>query len=260
MEEWVGGAVFAPDMIGCGLENGSSPWDPDAKGMSFPLGWVKALETLIHSEMTYPELGGGIVAPKSCVVVAQGGMTPVGVLLAARNPSSPGSSEGGVSHLILTSPQTWKDMVVPVPDTELARNYDFLRSPVLGKLAFSLLESRWAVRFFSNAFLFSDSCDEVWVDCCTRPEAIRQEARQPIMAFNAGFLNHRSYEMELRTLGQPTLVLSGLGDKRVEGRGEYKQSMISCELLTLPGTNVLPQESPEALCDAIWSFLDGKVK
>uniref|UniRef100_A0A7S4IK79 AB hydrolase-1 domain-containing protein n=1 Tax=Odontella aurita TaxID=265563 RepID=A0A7S4IK79_9STRA len=265
LEEWVGGEAYAPDMIGCGLENGSFPWNPDTKGMSFPLGWVNALEKLIQTEVASPDSGNGWTrqgflswpkAPRSCVVVAQGGMTPVAVLLAARNPCSTGNVQVvGVSHLVLTSPQTWEDMVVPVPQFELANNYDFLRSQVLGKLAFSLLESRWAVRFFSDLFLFSGKCDEDWVDLTTRSEATQPEARQPIMAFNAGLLNHRSYEEELRTLEQPTLVMSGLGDKRVEDRLQYREEMRSCGLESIRGTNVMPWESPTELCAAISAFL-----
>lgn len=267
LEEWVGAEVFAPDLIGCGLENGSCPpWIPDVKGMSFPLGWVNALEKLIHTEVANPEprvggLLGGLFprsnTPRSCVVVAQGGMTPVGVLLASRNPTAMANDGGGgVSHLVLTSSQTWEDMVVPVPEPEMARNYDFLKSPVLGKMAFYFLESRWAVRFFSNAFLFLETCDEEWVDRCTRTDAIRPEARAPIMAFNSGFLNHRSYEEELRTLEQPTLVLSGTGDKRVENRVKYGELMHRCELRSIPGTNVLPWESPGYVCAAIQTFLE----
>jgi len=62
-------AIYAPDLIGCGLAHGADAWDPESKGMFFPLSWVEGLETLINS----------VVMPdkdyeKGCVVLVQGGL------------------------------------------------------------------------------------------------------------------------------------------------------------------------------------------
>ena len=274
MEQWNGGAIYAPNLIGCGLEDGNDAWDPDTRGLSVPLGWVKAVEALIQERVLAPPPtsrsmdtrngkdadGGGILnkllmgksskinsKPSSCTVVVQGGSAPIGVLLASRNPSL-------ISHLVLTSPPTWEDMTTATPEEELAKNYNFYRSN-WGKLAFGVLESRWAVRLFSNLFLFLEECDDLWVDLSTSEEATTVEARPPVAIFNSGFLQHRSYEEELcQIIMQPTLVISGSGDKRAEKRIEYGSEMKRCTLKALRGTNVLPWEAPNLVCDAIQSF------
>ena len=267
MEEWQGGAFYAPNLIGCGLEDGNDALDPDQRGLSVPLGWVKAVEALIQEKALAPptrkDTGndsdkGGILGrfrtkasngmpPASCTVVVQGGSAPIGVLLASRNPTV-------VSKLVLTSPPTWNDMTRATPEEQLAKNYNFYCS-FWGKLAFAALESRWAVRLFSNLFLFLEECDERWVDLSTSREATTIEARPPVAIFNSGFLQHRSYEEELRELiKQPTLIISGSGDKRVEKRVEYGSEMKLCTLATLRGTNVLPWEAPTKVCEAIQTF------
>ena len=247
MEGWNGGAMFAPNLIGCGLEDGNDAWDPDTRGLSVPLGWVKAVEALIQEKALAPSPTPRSVGPASCTVVVQGGSAPIGVLVASRNPSV-------ISHLVLTSPPTLEDMTTATPEEELAKNYNFYRS-FWGKLAFGVLESRWAVRLFSNLFLFLEECDELWVDLSTSKEATTVEARPPVAIFNSGFLQHRSYEEELcQIIEQPTLIISGSGDKRAEKRIEYGSKMKRCSLKTLRGTNVLPWEAPDTVCDAIQSF------
>lgn len=141
-------------------------------------------------------------------------------------------------------------MTTSVPQAELERNYNFLRSPVLGKLAFSVSESRKAVEFFSNLFLFSEPCDEEWLEKGEKESCV--EARPPVMAFNAGLCNHRSFEEELLALEQPTLVVGGEADKRQ--RQEYTEKMKDCILVNIPGQNVLPWESPELVAEAIKNF------
>ena len=118
------------------------------------------------------------------MVISQGGLAPVGIMLAKRNPMQ-------VETLMLTSPPTYKDITTAVPEAELQRNYNFLCSPVLGGLAFALLESRGLIQFFSNAFLFQGKCDEEWLDETQRELCV--EARTPVQAFNAGLLQHRSF-------------------------------------------------------------------
>jgi pimeloyl-ACP methyl ester carboxylesterase len=70
LDEWNGGEVFVPDLIGCG---DSEPWRPGDEGMFVPLDWVRALEELWTKEIR-----------RQCVVVVQGGLGPVGVQMAAR--------------------------------------------------------------------------------------------------------------------------------------------------------------------------------
>jgi len=145
-------------------------------------------------------------------------------------------------------------MTTATPEEQLAKNYNFYRS-FWGKLAFAALESRWAVRLFSNLFLFLEECDERWVDLSTSREATTVEARPPVAIFNSGFLQHRSYEDELReVIEQPVLIISGSGDKRAEKRVEYGSEMKLGTLATLRGTNVLPWEAPAKVCEAIQTF------
>lgn len=249
-------AIYAPDLIGCGLEHGADPWFPDEKGMFFPLSWVEGIETLIqtmvlskqnNSKSTFgnflQKIPGGVSGRNGgCTVVAQGGLAPVGVMLAARNPLA-------VSRLMLTSPPIYQDMVTAVPEQELEKNYNFLKSPIFGSLAFGILENRGIIRFFSDLFLFADVCDEEWLDQ-TNLEA-RKLSRPPVQAFNAGLLQHRSFEEELTSLEQKTVILSGKNDKRERDRAPYAVEMKRCTLKTVGGCNVMPWENPKAVIEAI---------
>ena len=185
-----------------------------------------------------------LLGKKKVTVVTQGGLAPVGVMLAARNPDT-------VSNLVMTSPPTWKEMTTAVPEAELESNYNFLKSP-LGGIAFNALESEWAIRFFSNLFLFNGKADEKWMDLCLQ-ECAYQEARPPIQAFNAGLMQHRSYLEELSTLPQSVTVVQGKGDvNRIPLRKEYESEMKDCRLVTLPeGLNVLPWECPKLFVETI---------
>ena len=183
---------------------------------------------------------------KKWTVMSQGGLAPVAVLMAARNPDI-------VDKLIMTSPPTWKDMTTSVHEKELSRNYNFLRNPFWGRLAFQLLESRGAIEFFSNQFLFSEKCDPEWLD---RAESeLGLESRPPVIAFNAGFCQHHSLGGELQDIRQSTLILAGNGDKRP--RLEYTKRMQDCRLEILPvGLNVLPWEAPTETVRSVKAFLD----
>lgn len=245
LEAWTGSAVYAPNLIGCGVSEGGDAWDPDKRGLSVPLAWVQGCEALMTeaSSQRRPNslsLDDDRNEEPSWTVFVQGGLAPVGTMIAARNPDS-------VKRLILASPPTWEDMTTPVPESELTRNYNFLRSPVLGNLAFTLLESRALIEFFSNQFLFAEPCDNTWLDYAEKE--LGRESRPPVMVFNSGFCSHRSFEEELRTLRQSTLVISGQDDKRQ--RQKYAQFMKNCKLQVLPGQNVLPWESPREVVNAV---------
>lgn len=255
MTEWKEGpAIYAPNLIGCGVSEGGDAWNPDERALSFPLGWAQGCEALMNSiSFTLspsPLSAFNLFANtnkqkgKKWTVMSQGGLAPVAVLMAARNPDT-------IENLILASPPTWNDITTAVPEKELSRNYNFLRNPVWGRLAFQLLESRGAIEFFSNQFLFEQPCDTTWLD--QAEQELGLPARPPVMSFNAGFCQHRSFEEELRALPQSTLILAGEGDKRP--RGEYASNMKDCRLQLLPGLNVLPWESPDETVQALKGFV-----
>lgn len=233
MEAWTYSDVFCPDLIGCGQLG--DEWNPGVKGMAFPLEWARQCETLIEDFLN----------SQPCVVMVQGGLAPVGILLGQRNAST-------VKKLILCSPPTWSDLTTPLSQSLLKRNYDFLRSEY-GAAAFSLLERRWAIKFFSDLFLFADKADSIWIDRAINDCSIAN--RSAVAVFNAGLLQHRSYEEDLKELLQPTLILAGETDKRQFDRNPFKRNMLDCSLGTLPGCNVLPWESVDSLIYTIQPFL-----
>lgn len=249
LDEWSGGPVYAPDLLGCG----STVWDPKQRDLSFPDSWVQACEALLLSSKSSPFplwSDNSFNRSQKWSVVTQGGLAPVGVRMAHRNPSR-------ISHLILTSPPTWTEMTTAIPTKELQRNYQFLQSPVLGSAAFAVLETRSAVKFFSNLFLFAETCDSQWLDQVQ--VGIGVDQRPPVMAFNAGFCQQESYESELMELRQPTLILQGQDDT-ARNRADYVQKMKNSQLQTVSGKNVLPWENPRTAGEAIREFLSQKSK
>ena len=152
------GDVYAVDLIGCGTIGGDI-WDPDVHGMFFPLTWVQQCEILLQKVIRHP-----------CAVVCQGAVAPVGVLLTWRdcqmqctpeNTSATRSNQSFISHLILSSPPTYKAMIEPLSMSTLHRNYQFYHS-FLGGLAFDALENRLAIQLYSNLFLFDNPADETF--------------------------------------------------------------------------------------------------
>ena len=69
LDEWNGGEVYVPDLIGCG---DSEEWDPSEQGLFVPLDWVRQLETLWVAEIRRP-----------MVVMSQGGLAPLAIQLAS---------------------------------------------------------------------------------------------------------------------------------------------------------------------------------
>lgn len=88
-------------------------------------------------------------------IYSRGALAPIGILLADRNPNL-------IRRLVLASPSSWTDLG-GVAEDKLKRSYNFYRS-IFGRLFFQVLESRRAVEFFSNLFLFSNECDQTWLD------------------------------------------------------------------------------------------------
>ena len=263
-------AMYAVDLIGCGLEHNSDKWDPQEEGLFFPLSWVEGVETLIQnivlpeyydaskskSEPIWKNILGknnndtssSNQSRNGCTVVVQGGLASVGIMLASRN-----NPTSVVSKLILTSPPKYDDMITPVPQKELETNYNFLSSPLWGNLAFSVLESRPIIRLFSDLFLFSDKCDEMWLDY-TMNGASFKESRTPVISFNAGLLSHRSFEDEMVSLDQEVLIVCGKDDKRTSDRMMYCTEMKDCRIEVLDGCNVVPWENERDFVKLIKEF------
>ena len=235
-DEWEGGEVYAPDLIGCGGSDG-----PKGRALSAMEDWSAGCEELWRQHM----------GQRPCVVVAQGGLAPLGVRLAHWC-----GQEMAVAGLVLTSPPAWADMTTAIPASELKLNVAALSSPP-GSAAVGLLENHGAIKFFSDLFLFEETCDEAWLEaaCADCGPAVRP----PVIQFNAGVLQARSYEVPLRDMDTPTLVLSGRSDKREADRHAYGAEMRACELATLPGCNVVPWENPKETADAIAGFIERRV-
>jgi pimeloyl-ACP methyl ester carboxylesterase len=237
IEAWKGGALYAPDLIGCGE---SAEWDPSVKGLFIPLDWTRQLEELWRCEIKRP-----------CVVVGQGGLAPIAVSLAARATDNWDGARA-VERIVLASPPTWEEISEGSDSGEVARNFKKFSSP-LGTLAYKLLRTRLFVEFFSNLFLFADRADERWLRRCEEG-ATPLAARWPVFAFNSGLVGLAPLGHELRALSQPLLVLSGNGDKRAAARLAYGRQVPDCVLRSIRGCNVLPYESPRETCDAIHAF------
>jgi len=229
LEQDVGGReVFAPDFVGCG---DSATWEPSQRGLFIPLDWCRQVEALWRLEIQRP-----------CVVVAQGGLAPVGVKLATRQ-SDAWDGPRAVERLVLASPPAWREISQGYDSQSVAQNYDVLSSP-LGLLAYNFLRRRAFVEFFSNLFLFCDKADPEWIELCCEAAA-RPSAQHPVFAFNAGVVGALGLYDELVELQTPTLILEGAGDKRSAERRGYVECMPDCAARTLEASlNVLPWEAP----------------
>ena len=232
--------VFVPDFVGCGL---SDPWDPDERGMSLPGAYARQVEALWRERIGKP-----------CVVATQGGIAPVGVLLASRS-SDDWDGARAVAGLALVSPPTWRDIAGGLDRREVAKNYEQLTSR-LGRWGFDVLRREAFVRFFSDLFLFAGACDDAWVANCLEDDA-RPKSEQPVLAFNAGIVNARPLYDELATcVDQPVRVVEGAGDKRARDRGGYEDAIVDCDRVTIPSAcNVVGWENPEATAAAVSSLV-----
>lgn len=246
-DEYEGGEVFVPDLIGCGQ---SDAWDPAERGLFVPLDWVRSLEALWREHIRRP-----------MVVMSQGGLAPVAVRLAARETDN---WRGGlaVRGLILASPPEWKSMAEGYGEEEVAKNFRQL-STVLGgagplpTFAYRTLCARGFVQFFSDLFLFSDKADEAFLEACA--STARPERRWPVLAFNAGMVATNGLDVELRALEQPTVVLYGTqgGKPNAESQAEYEGLMRDCRVQPIPqACNVLPWEATSASVAAVASLVE----
>jgi len=248
LEEWVGAEVVVPDLIGCGE---SEPWEPSERGLFVPLDWARALEELWRREIRRP-----------CVVLAQGGLAPLAVMLAARE-SDDWRGHQAIAAIVLASPPEWSTLANGLDDGEVVRNFELLSASIgspspLGTLCYRTLCARPFVRFFSAAFLFADTANtefDRFLEACLAQA--RPERRWPVIAFNAGLVGLRGLEAELTSLPQPTLVLAGEsgGKPKADDGRDFAERMRECTVRQLPGRNVLPWESASATCAALGDFV-----
>ena len=191
---------------------------------------------------------------KPCCVVAQGGLAPVGVYLASRS-SDRWDGARAVAGLALSAPPPFADLAEGLDSAEVARNLEFLQSS-LGRQLVKLLRSSFFVRFFSDLFLFADSCDAAWISNCLVDDE-RPKSIEPVLTFNAGVVGARGLFDELKTqVPQPVLVIEGAADKRSEKRGGYAETVPDLERVAIDGScNVPPWERPGLVADAIGALV-----
>ena len=239
------GEIIAPDLIGCGLENGGDPWDPAKRNLQVPMGWVQGIERLMQNK--------GFNQMHRCVVVAQNGVAPIGIKLATRN-------EGSVSHLVLVSPPCWERLTTEFTTEEERQRRHMDNIGPAADFFFNYLESKVGYRLKMREF-FKSSPEERYINIATAKERTTKEARNPIIAMNSGDLFHRSFEEDLRRLRQPTLIIAGSSDKVVKdkrpgfGLAPYSTKMANEKTVIIDGKVMLPWESPDALMDELRTFL-----
>ena len=282
------GILYTVNLLGCGVTTErNAPWNmtrqtqqyslPEISELpvSLPLmSWVEQCEAMLQQVILQKDpsssihilpnagsrwnlvknaLNQGFISESidkvTVTIIAQGGLAPVAALLAARNPDI-------VQGMILTSPPAFDDLTKSVPESELRFNYKALCQPLVEKLAFSVLESQWAIQFFSNIFLFSRPCDSEWINRTMNESG--PSVRRAVQLFNAGYCSYRSYEEELKDkIYQPTLILRGTGDNR--DCDAYANAIPNCSFQKINGKNVLPWESSSECCTAIKAFLDATI-
>jgi len=239
--------LYAVDLIGCGLKLGADGWDPQARGLFFPKSWADGIRTLWKAEIQRP-----------CVLVVQGAVTPVGIALAVNDDVTvDGATFDGsyaIDSLVFASPPIYDDLSSAIPEAELSFNYNVWSNPIVSSVVFGVFEQRSIIRFFSNMFLFEEKCDEEWLDYAMEEATCNTLTREPVKAFNAGLLNHVSYETELQTIIQTVICLCGTGDRRTEKRKRYETEMRNCRIQTIRGGNVLPWENPTETLEIIKSL------
>jgi len=239
------GEIIAPDLIGCGLENGGDPWDPAKRHLQVPLGWAQGIERLMQNK--------GFNQMHRCVVVAQNGVAPIGIKLATRN-------EAAVSHLVLLSPPCWERLTTEYTTEEERQTRHNDNIGPAAEFYFNYLESRVGYRLKIREF-FKSSPEERYINIATAKERTTKEARNPIIAMNSGDLFHRSFEEDLRRLSQPTLIITGSADKIVKdkrpgfGLAPYSTKMTNEKTVVIDGKVMLPWESPDDLMTELRTFL-----
>jgi pimeloyl-ACP methyl ester carboxylesterase len=184
---------------------------------------------------------------RKCHLVVQGGLAPLGIVLAQRYPDR-------VQSLTLCSPP---DPLEGASPQEIDSNLKQLASPLGNAAIGALLENPVAIRLFSNLFLFGTlPCDAEWVRQANA-EA-HPLVRPAVQYFNAGGCCQVSADGA--KLDVPVLILQGSEDPRTERRsstyGAISSSASAVQFATLPNAqNVLPWEAPKETAAAIQEFI-----
>jgi pimeloyl-ACP methyl ester carboxylesterase len=211
-------------------------------------------------------------------VISHGGLAPIALQLATLRPHA-------IANIVLASPPTLQQLQQRLSVTEAMRNWDQLRK--LPDVCFTmLLESKWAIRFFSNLFLFDRKCDNVWRH--NAQAECDRSVRAPVRYFNAGLCEVPGVLVGWNTTTTTTiadatvtsstppprpriLVVRGDGDRRIDGddfgavttntktaatTATTSTPRQQVTIVVVPNANkVVPWEAPGAFLAAVQSFL-----
>jgi pimeloyl-ACP methyl ester carboxylesterase len=125
---------------------------------------------------------------------------------------------------------------------------------------YNYLESKVGYRLKMREF-FKNPPEDRYINIATAKERTTKEARNPIIATNAGDLFHRSFEEDLKRLHQPTLIIAGSADKVVKdkrpgfGLAPYSTKMSDEKTVIVDGKVMLPWESPDEVMKELRTFL-----
>mmetsp|Transcript_48390 Transcript_48390/g.97365 ORF Transcript_48390/g.97365 Transcript_48390/m.97365 type:complete len:361 (-) Transcript_48390:326-1408(-) len=245
--EWTesgGGPVVVPDLLGCGRRDRWTSAENDDLAV-LPL-WTEQCAALIQHEFANKGM--------PVTVLAQGGLAPVGIRLAAKNINA-------IVALVLTTPPSWEALCMPLKANEVAKNLSRLQA--LPKFVFGLLSSRQAIRFFSALFLFAKAGNEnavvdgTWLnEACN--DAADDTTRFAIWHFNAGTCEIPDYSNDLMNIRVPTLVVTGeeTSDDPAGRVLSFERNMQRARGAVVPETkNVIPWQNPLELRSATDDFL-----
>lgn len=236
--------MYAINLVGCGQSRQNEIVDNayflqlDAKGES---PWLLQCEYFLEKVMNSND--------GDSMIVSQGGLAPIAIQLAARNSKA-------ISSVILASPPTPQQLQDVLDPTEAQTNWRKLRN--LPSVAFSLLETATAIRFFSNLFLFQSACDDTWLQNALHE--CDRSVRPAVCYFNAGMCEVPSLKAIMDDMSSmKMLVLRGDGDRR---RDTFRSDMTpDCKLSMVDNaTNVIPWEAPNAFVDLLESFSSQKAR
>ena len=165
-------------------------WNPGAEvparaDQSTTLAYVEAIETLIHDKVIPSSTSASLAQTSTCVLVSQGGMAPVAIELAKRNPQI-------ISHLILITPPTWKEITQPLPLEHRFKKYKAYTSPV-SYTFYDALETPLGFKAYMRRY-FKRRLDDQFVSFATERGRVTKEARGTIASFNSGALFDKSYD------------------------------------------------------------------
>jgi pimeloyl-ACP methyl ester carboxylesterase len=233
--------LIHPDLLGCGR---SAMPDRPLR----PQDWAQPLARLLDQ-------GGG----RPVWLLAQGASLPVALELQALRPEA-------VRGLVLFGPPSWKVMTAQADERLSAALWrGFFHTP-LGNLFYRYARTERFLHSFSRKELFARELpvDHEWLTMLR--EGSRDPAsRHAVFSFLAGFWR-RDYGPLLRSLPCPVLVLFGEEASGISRRGrgdtpttkaeDYGRELPRSRVRILPGRNVLPWESTEAVVEEVAAWIE----